>query len=366
MNEQERILVMKRFADYYSQASFGIPYLENREFGIGNRKKIDARHLSFFNEADFKRYLVQNTPMFVSHSIAYYEFPGATPIQKKQRTGADLVFDLDIHAEGKYGAYAKLDEVKQDAIRLVEEFIIGDFAVDGESVKIVFSGNRGYHIHVNDIRFRNIGGDERKEIVDYIKGTGLDYIQFFSEEEIGPRLKRLSGPKPDEDGYRGRLARAFVKTLNEKPSLISRKFSKDNERELFISGIKEGNWSRTTFRSSELLKRMKNVADSLPVRAVDTDAAVTHDLSKLIRVPNSIHGDTGLIARTVDDIEKFEPFRDAVIQGGGTMKIMFTEDVPELRYMDGATEAYKKGDVADVPEPLAIFYILRDSATSSI
>ncbi|MFH1393981.1 MAG: DNA primase catalytic subunit PriS [Candidatus Micrarchaeota archaeon] len=366
MNEQERQIIIKRFADYYSTASFGIPFIENREFGIGNRKKIDARHLSFFSEDDFKRYLAQNTPLFVSHSIAYYEFPGATPIQKKQRTGADLVFDLDIHAEGKFGAYEKLDEVKEDAIRLVDEFIVGDFAVDRKNVKIAFSGNRGYHIHVTDVRFRNIGGDERREIVDYIKGNGLDYMQFFTEEEIGPRLKKLTGPRPDESGYRGRLARAVIRTLKEKPAILSRKFSKENERELFISGINEGNWSKTTFRSSELLKRLEKVTEALPVRAVDTDAAVTHDLSKLIRVPNSIHGDTGLVARVVDDIGKFEPFRDAVMQSNDSMKVIFTEDVPELRYMDGTAEAYKKGDVASVPEPLAIFYILKGCATNSI
>jgi len=363
MNDKERQFIIKKFASYYSEASFGIPYIENREFGIGNKKKIDARHLSFFNEDDFKRYLAQNTPLFVSHSIAYYEFPGATPIQKKQRTGADLVFDLDIHAEGKYGAYEKLDEVKADTIRLAKEFIIGDFAVKEEDVKIVFSGNRGYHIHVTDPRFRTLGGDERKEIVDYIKGNGLDYMQFFHEEEIGPRLKRLTGPKPDEDGYRGRLARALVRTLEEKPSLISRKFAKENERELFISGIKEGNWSKTTFRSSELLKRLGKVAESLPVRAVDTDAAVTHDMSKLIRVPNSIHGDTGLIAKIVDDIEKFEPFRDAVIPSSNTMKVQFLEDVPSFKFMDSTTETHKKDEQKELPEPLAVLYTLKGSAT---
>ncbi len=363
MNGQEKNLIIKRFSGYYNSARFPTPDIEKREFGIGNRKKIDARHLSFTGEADLRRYLVQNTPLFVSHSIAYYEFPGATPIQKKVREGADLVFDLDIHAEGKYGAFMKLDEVKADLIRLVEEFILRDFGVDRKDVTLVFSGNRGYHAHVRDPRFWPLGSEERREIVDYIRGSGLNYVDFFQEEEIGPRLNRLTGPRADEDGYRGRLARAVIRTLNEKPSLISRKFSKGNERELFISGINEGNWSKTTFKAKDILEKIKPVVESLPVRAVDTDAAVTHDLSKLIRLPNSIHGDTGLIAKVVDDIGKFEPFRDAVVPGGNALKVKFLEDVPELRFMDGTTEAYVKDDEKELPEPLAVFYILKGSAT---
>lgn len=360
MDEKE--LVIKKFSNYYSKAKFEILDVQKREFGIGNRKKIDARHLSFPDENGFRSYLVHNTPLFVSHSTAYYDYPDATPIQKKQRKGADLVFDLDIHAQGKYGAYEKLDSVKQDALRLIEEFILRDFAVDKKEVRLVFSGNRGYHIHVRDIRFRYIGGDERREIVDYIMGNGLDYLNFFSEEEVGPRLKRLIGPKPSEDGYRGRLARAVLKTLEEKPSIISRNFSKQDKRELFISGINQGNWSKTTFSSKKLLEKLKPVAQNLPVRAVDTDAGVTQDLSKLIRVPNSIHGETGLIAKAVENWEGFDPFKHSTIPGKGILKIIFTEPVPEIVFMDETRGLFKKDEIKELPEQLALLYLLKGSA----
>lgn len=357
MDEREKQLITKKFAEYYKTASFDIPNIWQREFGFGNRKKIDARHLAFPDENALRAYLANDTPLFVSHSTAYYQHPDATPIQKKNRMGADLVFDLDIHTEGKYGAYERLASVKEDAIRLIEEFILRDFAVDKKDVVLVFSGNRGYHIHVRDPRFRNLGGDERREIVDYIMGQGLNYLDFFIESDSKPA--KLLGPKPNEDGYRGRLARAVIRTLNEKPLVISRKFSKQDERERFISRINEGNWSATTFSNKKILEKIKPVAESLPVRAVDTDAGVTQDLSKLIRVPNSIHGETGLIARIVDNADKFDPLTDAVLKGKERMNITFLEDVPQIVFMNETHGPFKKNETTELPEQLGMFLLLK-------
>jgi len=355
-------LALDHFRKYYEGADLDVPQIDQREFGIGNKKKIDARHLSFETSAQFRSYLITNTPLFVSHSTAYYKFPGATPIQKKQWVGADLVFDLDIHAEGRYGAYAFLDKVKDDAIRLVEEFICADFGISKKDIMINFSGNRGYHIHVRDGRYQELGSDERKEIVDYIMGTGLDYRNFFVEEEVMPRVTKLKGPRPDESGYRGRFARSVIQTLKDRPMDISRVFSKDEARGNFILGIEEGNWSRTTLKAKDLLSRLEPIAQRLPLVSVNTDAGVTQDLSKLIRVPNSIHGETGLIAKKVDAIEKFDPLKDALIHSSDALKIRFSEDVPELRIKDQAMGPFSQNEEKEMGKSVALFYVLKGSA----
>lgn len=343
------------FSDYYRTAEIAIPSIEKREFGFGNRKKIDARHLNFANLAEFRNYLVSNTPLFVSHSTAYYRYPGATPIQKKQWMGADLVFDLDIHAEGKYGAYALLEDMKQDLERLVDDFIVNDFGIPKEHVAIVFSGNRGYHVHVRDPAYIPLGGEERRELVDYIMGQGLDYRNFFYTDE----RKRLHGPSPEEGGYRGRFARGVIRLLYEKPSVISRKFSKEKERDFFISGIKDGNWSKTSLGTKDFLERFRSVAERLPVASVNTDVGVTQDLSKLIRVPNSIHGETGLIAKIVDDLGVFDPFKDAILKGE-PLRVRFTEDVPPIPA--AGTEGFKKDEEKELPLHLAVFFLQKGSA----
>jgi len=351
-------MALNVFAKYYEQADFRIPRLEQREFGIGNLKKIDARHLCFASLGDFRRYLCANTPMFVSHSTSYYEFPGATPIQKKQRRGADLVFDLDIHAEGKYGAFFLLDKVKEELVRLVDDFIINDFGC--KEVMVAFSGNRGYHVHVRDEEFLPLGGDERRELVDYVMGNGLDYLQFFSSADTKP--PRLMGPRPEEGGYRGRMARGTIRLLTEKPAAISRLFSNEKQRDFFISGIRDGNWSRTSLKFEDLKKKLGIVAETLPVSSVNTDAGVTQDLSKLIRVPNSIHGETGLVARIVEDVSKFEPLRDAFIENKEIVQVRFTEDVPALAIGGETLGPFKKDEKKEMALPVGMFYMLKESA----
>lgn len=358
MDAATTMFVKKAFAAYYQDADFRIPSIEQREFGIGNQKKIDARHLNFATFGEFRSYLCTNTPLFVSHSTAYYEFPGASPMQKKIWMGADLVFDLDIHAEGKYGAYAKLDEVKEDAIRLLDDFILSDFGVKREHVTIVFSGNRGYHIHVRDPAFIPLGGEERRELVDYVMGQGLDYMQFFPP--LDKKTGKLTGPIPDEGGYRGRFARAVIGMLQKEPERLSRLFTKDKEREFFIGGIEEGNWGRTSLKYKDILARLKPIADQLPVGSVNTDAGVTQDLSKLIRVPNSIHGDTGLIAKIVDDIEGFAPWRDASLKGE-PLKVRFLEDVPRLD-LDETAGPFKKDEEKELPRHQALLFLCKGSA----
>ena len=192
MNAQERSLILSIFSRYYETAPIDITNIENREFGIGINKKIDIRHLSFRSNQKFKSYLAQNTPFYVSHSVSQYLFPEASPIERKNWQGGDLVFDLDLHAEGKYEVYGKLDGIKQDTIRLMEDFVISDFGIKREEIKFVFSGNRGYHIHVRNKDLFDLRGEQKREILDYVKGTGLDYTKFLDLEKKKGERKYLA------------------------------------------------------------------------------------------------------------------------------------------------------------------------------
>jgi len=349
--------VRKVFSKYYQQVQFDIKRLDQREFGVGNTKKIDARHLSFSTSDEFRNFLVTNTPLFVSHSASYYKYPGATPIEKKTRIGADIIFDLDLHSTGKYGVYPRLDEVKQDVMRLIEDFLYTDFGLSKEDLLIVFSGNRGYHVHVRNSDFAVLEGEERREIMNYIRGEGLDVRKFFSWEEI-KRHKKLLGPKPDDGGYKGRVAQYVISNPSK---LSARRFSNPEKREFFISGIKEGNWSRTTMRLSEIPERINEIKSEITVRSVNADPAVTYDMSKLIRVPNSIHGDTGFVAKIVRNIDTFDPLKHAVINGP-EIKIKFNEKVPELQLLGKTTGPFEPEDKAELPLGAALFFILKQSA----
>jgi len=350
------------FSEYYKTMEIDIPSIEKREFGIGIDKKIDARHLSFKSKEDLRNYLVSTPPNFISHSTGYYQFPSITPIEKKVWMGADVVFDLDIHSETKYGVYQKLESIKEDAIRLVEDFLVSDFGISKKDIVYVFSGNRGYHIHTRNNDYLNLRSDGRREIVDYIMGSGLNYNNFFDEQEIKRGVVKLTGPTPDEGGYRGRFARETIRLLHEDPSVIARKFNDSAERDKFIEGINEGNWSRTSVK--DIKNRLSVVADRLSVSCVNTDAGVTQDLSKLIRVPNTIHGDTGLVAKKVEKMDSFYPLKDAAVGWKGEKTVTFTEDVPELEF-DSTYGPFKNKETKSLPASIAVFFALRRSATLS-
>jgi DNA primase small subunit len=358
MNNRELNFVLAQFARYYSKAKIDVERIEQREFGVGIEKKIDVRHLAFSDINALRSYLISNTPLYISHSTAFYEHPDATPMQNKGWLGAELVFDLDVHTEKKYDI-ASLEKVKENVITLVEDFLLKDFGIDKNSVVVVFSGNRGYHVYVKDAAFFELGSDERREIANYVAGVGLNYKQFFNVEAITKNAVRITGPKPTEHGWRGRFARAAIKVLNNNPKKISPKFLKEEERINFISGINNGNWSKTSV--PDIIEKMGVVAEELNTNRIITDAAVTHDITKLIRMPNSIHGGSGLIAKPVKRIDEFEPYRDALIECE-PFTVEFIEDVPSIEFANSTYGPFKKGEKKELIGALALLFLLKESA----
>lgn len=360
--------VLGRFSQYYANASFSIPEIEKREFGAGIEKKIDARHMGFGNEQEFRSFLVNNTPLYVSHSVAYYQLPKATPMEKKGWLGSDLVFDLDFETESKYLSKVDFENIRADTVRLIEEFVIPDLGVPESKIAVNFSGNRGFHVHVHDERFRMLRGDERKELIEYVKGMGLKYESFFSQKEAGRSggraVFREVGPIPTGTGYAGKFAKKVVQMLENEPERLSRIFKDGNKRMNFINGIKGGNWSLRKLTEG-LDRKLREIAETeLPLRTVNIDAGVTQDASKLIRVPNSLHGSTGLRVKIMGltELAAFEPMHNALAFSEKMMKITAIEDIPEIEMGNRTHERMEKGKTKEVPEYLAIYLKLKGSA----
>ena len=85
MDDEERF-IRKKFKEYYEK-NFVLPpeRVSSREFGFGSwTKKIESRHFSFMNEKELNGYLGRNAPLYISYSIAYYKYPIARPIEKKE------------------------------------------------------------------------------------------------------------------------------------------------------------------------------------------------------------------------------------------------------------------------------------------
>ncbi|MEM0372871.1 MAG: DNA primase catalytic subunit PriS [archaeon] len=344
MNEKTLEFVKSRLKQYYERRGARAPReIERREFGFGNDKKIDYRHISFKNENELKKHLVDNVPLYASFSSAYYEFPEGRPMERKNFLGADLIFEFD--AECTHGSVACekcIDSMKNDTIRLIEEFLVPDFGFDKKDIRVTFSGSRGFHIFVENEAVRPLNAVARREIVDYVQGNGFDFARFLKEK-----------PSLDAFGWKGRLARAALQhALKSEEKRFSDKMAVEEK-------IRAGNFDFFRGAPSAWEKILNEAKLSLNA---DIDQSVTLDLSRLIRLPSTVHGGSSLLCDYVKDIGSFNPFRDSVVFSDQPVKISLNEDVSGFALKEASFGPFKKSEAASVPEYAAMLLACKGKA----
>jgi len=367
--------ILNQVRAYYKSADIVPTSMEKREFAYGDfEHKILQRHLSFKNEAELRTFLLEKAPMHFHYSPALYRFPDARPMEKKGLMGAELAFDIDItdadlpcqKAHGKELVCNNcLGVAKEEIFKLVGDFLIPDFGLKRSDIEINFSGNRGYHVHVSSQEVLGLSEDARKEISDYISGNGLDFSEIFPT--IGQRGVLL-GPKPTDRGWGGKIARNFIETLeNGVEALIAlgieRRVAKNlyQKRALVEMGIKNGNWDmvyikkKKEFWESILKKQVIKQSDII-------DKNVTDYTTHVIRLPNTIHGGTGLIARKIQfsELERFNPLDDAIAFKKGEIKVRI-EKAPATVMANQTYGPFEKTEEF-LPSYVAIYYYLKGSA----
>lgn len=314
------------------------PDIAEREFGAGVDKKIDWRHMSFLNGQQLNAYLRSSVPFYISYSAGYYEFPEGRPMNKKNWLGADLIFDFDADeydvgcSHDRQSTCEKcMNRVKEECFTVMDEFLIPDFGFNKSELHVMFSGNRGYHIHIRREDVRELNQGARKEIIDYITASGLK-----PENHLRRQGKHLSGPKPTDWGWTGRVTREMlneIQTGNEgslaRRMGISTATAKKimSKKELVVNGIQEGDWDQVNLDPKTWKRAFGLFAIEM---SADVDRAVTMDLSRLIRLPNTIHGGTGFVACEVKNLDKFKHYSDPVVLGDEEVKVICqaNEDVP--------------------------------------
>jgi len=386
-----------QFAQYYGSTAIPPPSrLERREFAAFPfvTDTTMRRHTTLRSPEEFRRFLVGGVPRHVYYSTAYYRLPAEPTMARKEWLGADLLFDLDAdHLRGAAALdYAgQLALVKTRLIDLVDDFLLGDFGIPPEELTFVFSGGRGYHVHVRDARFLPLTSPERRELVDYIQGTGFDARRVVAPRHLNVggedgadgrrrstlRLQEL--PSPDSPGWRGRTARAVLALLDRWESggsaeadLLAWGIPKPHARRMARVLFQQGGAARV--RASHNLDALGPLQEEfleavVPRAAVEvqgeTDAPVTTDIHRLIRLPGSLHGGTGFRVMPVarDALEKFEPLRDAPVPrpAGERVSITFQETV-HYPWGDDTLDG-TPGAEGEVPTAAALFLTLRGEAS---
>jgi DNA primase small subunit len=299
--------------------------------------------------------------------------------------------------EGKTQA-ERLEAVKRIVKdQLLDDFLLDDFGFSRENVRVVFSGGRGYHIHVSDPKVLTLESPERREIVDYITGVGLDHDRIFKKEVVqvttfGPHSKvdRKVSELADvnEPGWKGRLTMGIFKLLSQMDEIskddcinliMSEKYEEkkvgDARAETIYNLLFEGEIGQRiidTIRTERNLERItpdqnRDIFINLARRkasvamAGETDEPVTVDTRRLIRMQDSLHGKSGLRVVTVpiDDLDDFEPLRDALAFDDASTKIKLKSDAE----FDIGDEHYTlaEGD-CELPKYAAIYLMCRGLA----
>ena len=340
------VFLKKKLEEYYSKHPVRPPSrFQEREFGFGNDKKIDYRHFSFKNTRDLQNYFVSNAPLYASFSAAYYEFPSARPMPKKIWKGADLIFEFDSDFKALTDEEA-LEKAKRDSFYLIEEFLMKDFGISKSDVKVSFSGNRGYHIYVLSDEVKKLNARGRREVSEYVMGVGLNVKAFMSRREANPL------------GWGRRFRQA---TLNYVKNSGRKAFKTQEDKDYAISQIMQGNYDMVNAFDESIQKQLDKMKANITSQI---DQGVTLDVSRLIRLPSTIHGGSSLLCDYVDlnKLENYNPFRDAVVFGEDEVKVRMLEDVPEFVLKEQSFGAFKKEQEASLPEFAALFLIAKKKA----
>ncbi|MGB9932691.1 DNA primase small subunit PriS [Haloarcula amylolytica] len=387
MEERTRAYLRGRFGDHYRQASVTPPPAANeREWGFipwtEGPGETMVRHRSLLDLGEIEDFLGRRKPRHVYFSAGRYDEPSASTMSDKGWRSSDLVFDLDAdHLPSVVlgeDSYAEMLAKCKDALLRLLDFLEGDFGF--EDLTVVFSGGRGYHVHVRDERIRHLERDARREIVDYVRGIGLEFDELVDEEAVAGTAGRSSPAQKrtlsTEGGWSARAHRHMLAVVDE---LLAMEEADALDRLQEYDGIGEGkataalNAARSNYEQLEagnidvhpafyqlakILLHEVVAADNAPI-----DEPVTTDTNRLIRLPGSLHGGSGLEVQRIDrgDIDAFDPLVDPVPETfrGHDITVEVTDG--GLVELDGDSFTLEAGNQT-VPEHVGVFLMARGRA----
>ena len=392
MDQNSRFL-LKMFRRYYKENEMPMPSrFGRREFGFMYfDRDFMQRHMSFSNPTEMRRFMIAQVPKHSYYSTAYYRRPNAPTMEEKGWMGADLIFDLDAdHLEGAEDmSYSQMmDQIKKEMINLLDSFLYNDLGFDEKDVGIYFSGGRGYHAHIELNDVTGLGSHERREIVDFVTSNGLDIDRVFRQENVVRSVVNVKGqernnistfrtiPPEDSGGWWLRMRNGLKDVVND----VCDQDTKDLKRT--YPSIKSMSPKTIEFYRDDLIKSrdvifvnnrmatLKKGTQDMLIKIMKEDVAyrlsgevdepVTADIKRLIRLPGSLHGKTGLkvMPITRDELNGFDPLLDALPES-------YTSD-PITVNVKRKTDIRINGErfnldigVTEIPEYAAVFLVGR-------
>jgi DNA primase small subunit len=367
-------LVKRLFASFYSRNIVDPPSnLSQREFAFSKfGASTMIRHVSFSDPKEMNNYIRMHIPQHIFYSSAYYKNPSAQNMEEKGWLGADLIFDIDVDhmltackdfhdywrcldcgASGwgftlkcpscgserlewsKWVCEICINYAREEIIKLIE-ILEEDFGISRSEMLVAFSGHRGFHLHVESEAVRDLDQDARREISDYLRGVGLDLSLLLVRDRENYKFK-YSTTSP---GWAGRIFKFLVLRVSSEENVGVEELSKPYEW-----------WSQI-------------VSSALSELSVKIDEKVTIDTKRLIRLPGSLHGKTGLkvFTLTPSEIENYDSatiLKKAIVFPEDTVRVRLKPLPRKVLFFD-FKEA--KSELLEAPLFLAVYMLLNGGA----
>ncbi|WP_323675834.1 DNA primase small subunit PriS [Halorubellus sp. PRR65] len=390
MEERTVAYLRGAFKRHYEATTVSPPPAPNeREWGYipwtAEAQTTMVRHRSWLDVGNLGRFLTEERPQHVYFSAARYRDPSANSMSRKDWQGTDLVFDLDAdHLPGvdpETTTYAEMLAACKDALLDLLDVLEDDFGF--EDCTVVFSGGRGYHVHVRDDGVQELGRGDRREVVEYVLAESLDLDALLERELVdgmgleNPTEKRTLSTT---GGWGKRVHDRLLALVDEVRAMDD---EEDRlERLQAYDGIGQGsaeklvevfdaNYDQIAAGNVEVHGRFLTLARQVAAETFDAESApidepVTTDINRLIRLPGSLHGGTGLEVKRIprENVADFDPLVDAVSstfadEGDAELVVDVTEPV-EVE-LGGDTFTLEAG-ASTVPEYVGVFAMARGHA----
>ncbi|WP_053948564.1 DNA primase small subunit PriS [Halolamina sediminis] len=386
MEDRTRNYLRGRFGDYYADADLSVPpEPAAREWGHIPYTESDGttmvRHRSLLDMGgdaqSVREFLEREAPRHAYFSAARYDDPDNRTMAEKGWRGADLVFDLDAdHLPGvdeEQASYAEMLAACKDALQRLLDLLREDFGFADDELLIVFSGGRGYHVHVRNGALLDLDSEARREIVDYVRAVDLDRDDLIRTVSYGGTTRR---ELKTGGGWGRRVHRELVEFVAE-----LREMDREDALEALTAfdGIGDGRASTildAAERNPDAIREgnveaggpgLRKLIEALTAQVVGNETApidepVTTDVRRLIRLPGTLHGGTGFVVKPIDpaDLDAFDPLEDAVAHRFRGQRIMVNVTEPGPVDLGGET-ALEPGPQS-VEEYVGVFLMARGRA----
>lgn len=318
----------------------GIENISKREFGFMTFENVIKRHLSFNGLGKLQAFLLKEIPSDIYSSNSIYNYP-TFPMQDKQWLGADLIFDIDLKdlnlpctTSHSYNVCKRCKNISSTSIEIrsclscsdtkfskitfpckicvsmlkkevkkLLDFLTIDFGIERNDIQIFFSGNTGFHLHVNSESFQTLDSQARADLSSYILGKDL-IPEFFG---VRKQKETFTVKIPYFGINFGWRKRVFDKLSMD---VVTK------QRLSFLTN-KLGGYSGFKTKLSEIGNEL----------GVKIDPMVTMDIHRIFRLPYSINSKSGLIKTKCLNLDTFEPFNDSCLEDDSKIDIMINHPI---------------------------------------